>query len=217
VFDLDDTLISRQEAFRRYSERFYDDRPAMHGTPRTEAVATMVGWDNRGEFSRIEYFGLVKDRWPAVEDVPDLVEHYWPGLAGAVEIDPEITTFLKELSAAGVPWGILTNGPSKMQRSKLRNTRLENLADFAIVPSEFNEQKPSGPAFQTVLQRAGTAAAETLMVGDNPNTDIIGAQNTGMPTAWMRDGRSWRDVGAAIPAPTHEIDTVLELRPYLIG
>ncbi len=218
VFDLDDTLISRQEAFRRYSERFYDDRPAMHGTPRTDAVAMMAEWDTRGELGRIEYFEFVKDRWPSLEgDLLDLVEDYWPELAGAVELDQEVNAFLKALSDARVPWGILTNGPSRMQRGKLRNTRLEDLADFALVPSEFGEQKPSELAFQTALQRAGTTAAETLMVGDNPNTDIIGAQNIGMPTAWMRDGRSWRDVGAGIPMPSHQIDAVWELRPYLIG
>ncbi|MNR04675.1 putative HAD-hydrolase YfnB [compost metagenome] len=58
----------------------------------------------------------------------------------------------------------------------------------------------------------GIEASEGLMVGDNPLTDIKGANSVGMRTIWMNhDGL--RSRGDDIP--TYEITNLLEL-PELI-
>lgn len=49
--------------------------------------------------------------------------------------------------------------------------------------------KPHPLLFQMALNRLGAAAPECLMIGDRPDTDIVGAQRLGMRTALVRTGR----------------------------
>lgn len=128
--------------------------------------------------------------------------------------DPSSNEVLEQLNHAGVPWGILTNGQSKMQRRKTVKAELESLAPFILIPSEFDDQKPSPAVFQRAIEETGSLASETLFVGDNPMTDIRGAQSIGMPTAWMRAGKSGWTSGS--PEPDHIVDHVRELLPFLI-
>lgn len=48
--------------------------------------------------------------------------------------------------------------------------------------------KPNAPMYEIALDRLGTAASETLMVGDRIDTDITGAQALGMPTVLLFTG-----------------------------
>jgi putative hydrolase of the HAD superfamily len=101
-----------------------------------------------------------------------------------------------------------------MQRRKTVKAELESLAPFILIPSEFDDQKPSPAVFQRAIEETGSLASETLFVGDNPMTDIRGAQSIGMPTAWMRAGKSGWTSGS--PEPDHIVDHVRELLPFLI-
>lgn len=72
--------------------------------------------------------------------------------------------------------------------------------------------KPGPAMFQAALAAIGTAAAETLMIGDRLNTDIEGARNAGMQTALMLTGVSTREELAASPL---QPDAVFEDLPSL--
>ena len=52
--------------------------------------------------------------------------------------------------------------------------------------------KPNAPMFENALARLGTTAEQTLMIGDRIETDILGAQQIGMPTALVLTGVSTR-------------------------
>jgi len=215
VFDMDDTVISRADAFQRYLERFYREHEALHGTPIQPALDLMTQWDCRGDNDKIEYFGKVKAEWPGLEETIDvLIDQFWGLLAEEVEPDHSSNEVLGQLNQAGVPWGIVTNGQSKMQRRKTVRAGLIPLAPFILVPSEFGDQKPSPAVFIKAVEETGSFASETLFVGDNPVTDIRGAQSIGMPTAWMKAGRTEWDGGT--PEPDHQIDHIRELLPFLI-
>lgn len=56
--------------------------------------------------------------------------------------------------------------------------------------------KPEPFLFETALRRLGTPAAETLMVGDQVETDIVGAARVGMPTALVLSGVSMAEEAA---------------------
>ncbi len=58
--------------------------------------------------------------------------------------------------------------------------------------------KPESPLFNEALQRLGTSAAETVVIGDNPNTDALGAIRLGM--RFLLIGRGDR---ADAPDPEH--------------
>jgi putative hydrolase of the HAD superfamily len=69
--------------------------------------------------------------------------------------------------------------------------------------------KPDARMFAALCAMAGVPAEEILHVGDDPITDVVGARQAGMQTAWLnRDARSW-PAGLAPPART--ISTLAEI------
>jgi putative hydrolase of the HAD superfamily len=95
------------------------------------------------------------------------------GAAGAV----------RELRAAGLRVGVLTNGPSRMQRRKLDVIGMTEAVDAICVSEELGAAKPDPRAFAVAAERLGAAAGETAMVGDNVVADIGGALDAGYALA----------------------------------
>lgn len=102
-------------------------------------------------------------------------DHFRPehGLAeGALEA-------LRYLKANGFILGVLSNrdrpfGP------ELDELGLGPYLDFFLAGGEVDAFKPGPEIFQHTLQRTGTAAAETVYVGDNYFADVVGARRAGL-------------------------------------
>jgi HAD superfamily hydrolase (TIGR01458 family) len=72
--------------------------------------------------------------------------------------------------------------------------------------------KPSIGFFQLALAELGLPAGEVVVVGDDPETDVIGGRAAGCRTALVRTGKSSADHGvAAGPAPDLTLESVREL------
>jgi putative hydrolase of the HAD superfamily len=93
---------------------------------------------------------------------------------------PDADTVLAELRSAGIRLGIVTNGYSEVQHSKIRHHGLEPKVDFVLVSEDAGSHKPDRGIFEKALEHAGTAPHETVFVGDTPHTDIEGARAIGM-------------------------------------
>lgn len=50
--------------------------------------------------------------------------------------------------------------------------------------------KPGDLMFRMAMERCGSTAATTVMIGDNPSTDIVGARNLSMRAVWISNGRA---------------------------
>lgn len=77
--------------------------------------------------------------------------------------------------------------------------------------------KPEPLLYEMALEQLGCSAAECLMVGDRPDTDIAGAQRLGMWTALVRTGRfapgrAWLDEQ---PAPDVDVADLEQLMAQL--
>ncbi|MBO4380143.1 MAG: HAD family hydrolase, partial [Muribaculaceae bacterium] len=69
------------------------------------------------------------------------------------------------------------NGFSGVQERKLKNAGLK--VDVVVLSDEIDINKPDRRLFDYALQKSGATAEESLMVGDNPLTDIAGAIKAG--------------------------------------
>ena len=72
---------------------------------------------------------------------------------------------------------MVSNGFSGVQERKLKNASLE--VDVVVLSDEIDINKPDRRLFDYALQKSGATAEESLMVGDNPLTDILGALSAG--------------------------------------
>lgn len=86
---------------------------------------------------------------------------------------------------------VLTNGPTDVQRAKLRASGLERYFHVVAVSSESGCGKPEARAFLLACERLGVGIEDAVMVGDSLERDVAGARRVGMRCIWLnRDGRS---------------------------
>ncbi|WP_343485498.1 YjjG family noncanonical pyrimidine nucleotidase [Allomuricauda sp. d1] len=75
---------------------------------------------------------------------------------------------------------IITNGFTEIQYKKLKNADIHHYFDQIIDSETAGVKKPHPKIFEVALDRAGVSPEKTLMVGDNLEADILGAQAMGM-------------------------------------
>ncbi|UTR15731.1 HAD family hydrolase [Salipaludibacillus sp. LMS25] len=107
---------------------------------------------------------------------------------------------------------MLTNGSPELQNTKLTITpELTPFFDEIIISGEFGKGKPDRAIFDYALKVMDVNARDTLMVGDNLNTDILGANETGITSVWLnRFNREENHI-----QPDYEIEQLMELFPLL--
>ena len=101
---------------------------------------------------------------------------------------------LRHLRESGVRTGLLTNGPSWMQRRKVELLGLEAELDAIGISEELGASKPDPAAFTATLELLASAPDETVMVGDHLDWDVRGALAAGMRGAvWVAGDEEERE------------------------
>lgn len=80
---------------------------------------------------------------------------------------------------------LLTNGFEKSQRGKLHSSHLDGYFENIITSEISNSAKPRKEIFDYALKKVGGTAEQSLMLGDNLEADIGGAQNVGMDCVFV--------------------------------
>jgi putative hydrolase of the HAD superfamily len=203
-FDLDDTLIgyaeAEQAALRSSCLLAARLNPAIHaitfahaiydiyktrfayGTPGYTELASLP----IGEFRRrlteaaLRQIGVTPD--PSL--VPCLMAAYDTAEAASLKAFPEAKETLAQLRPH-FKLGVITNGPSTLQRAKLAALALDGFFDAIIVDTEFGHPKPDPRIFAHAAQRFSLAPESLLFVGNSLAYDITGARCAGWISVWM--------------------------------
>lgn len=123
---------------------------------------------------------------------------------------PLFADSLPFLAAVGVPICLVSDADSDTIDAVLDHHGIK--VDGVVTSEDARAYKPRPEPFQLALQRLGMTPADVIHVGDSPASDIIGANELGIDTAFLqRDGRS---LPAHVTA-THTIDSLTALLPLL--
>lgn len=77
---------------------------------------------------------------------------------------------------------IITNGFLDTQTSKIKSARIEKYFKTLVTSECANSRKPSREIFEYSLLKASALKETSIMIGDNPKTDISGARDVGLKT-----------------------------------
>lgn len=113
-----------------------------------------------------------------------------------------------------VPIAILSNADDAFLLPVLERNGLSNAFVTVLSSEEARMYKPATRIFELMLERLGTPAAETLMVGDTLLDDIYGAHVAGMPGAWVN--RYGVPMNGRV-APMCELRSLEDLLPIVAG
>lgn len=114
-----------------------------------------------------------------------------------------------------VKMGIITNGFTALQQVRLQRTGFRDDFDLLVISEQVGHAKPHPAIFNYALEKMGNPSRErVLMVGDNPDSDILGGINAGLKTCWLNaDGR---EKPAAI-TPDWQVSSLHELQSILFA
>ena len=80
---------------------------------------------------------------------------------------------------------LITNGFSKTQELKLKNSGIDKFFLECITSEKSNSMKPKKEIFDFALQITGAKLEESIMFGDNLHADIKGANDAGMDSVFV--------------------------------
>ena len=103
---------------------------------------------------------------------------------------------------------LITNGSPQLQNTKLEITpEIAPYFDEIIISGAFGKGKPDPSIFEHALNIADVKKEDVLMVGDNLNTDILGATRAGIKSVWInRENGTPKEV-----IPTYEIQNLHDI------
>ena len=189
LFDFDGTLSDRQLnaylAFKDFLKDYFDtsDRMFFEGV-----VQDMVYCDMNGTMPieyRIKPFAF---KYHMDERFEKAYLDFWlPHMHDYTYLREETDEVLTELKKR-YKIGIITNGDSFSQHSKLTRTGVERYADEVIVSGDIEYDKPDRRIFEEMARRLDVRCDECIYVGDTFSYDIYGAYNAGMVPVWI-----WND------------------------
>lgn len=107
---------------------------------------------------------------------------------------------------------MLTNGSSQLQHLKLSlSPELAPYFDHIVISGEFGEGKPSENIFKYALNLLEVDKREAVMIGDNPNTDILGAVRSDIDSIWINHhNKKLEEI-----TPTFEVKRLKEVLPII--
>lgn len=202
LFDLDDTLVDRTAAYRRWVAGFASGTEMS--TSDLDVLYDVDLWDVDlpHQLRRIHgYFDID-------EDFDAFWARFRDGYPRYARCTPSTIRGLTRIRDRGWKVVVVTNGPTENQTEKIRLSGLHRYIDGWVVSETEGVEKPAIGIFE--------AAARTVdrplsiggwMVGDNQSADISGGAAAGLSTIWLSHGRS---LDPELTTPDHVITNIDE-------
>ena len=143
-------------------------------------------------------------------EVSDLFLDFCSSKPGVIEGAHELMDYLKR---KGYKIHMTSNGFHEVQYKKLAACGLRDYFDTIILSEDAGTNKPSPLFFDYALKQTGAQRESTLMLGDNLQTDILGALSAGIDAMlfnrWNVDIKNCPQVPSFIVNNLKEIMKVL--------
>lgn len=177
VFDLDDTLFAERD-FCRSGFRFLASRvKSLLGTWPENLVAEM----EEALENRQSPFNVFEDRLAPLfreRNIPfslnDFISEYRAHCPESLSLLPQVEETLMALSSKKIVMGLITDGRSVTQRSKIEALAIQKFfpPENILISEEIGFDKTSPEPF-AFFMRKYPEAREFVYVGDNPSKDFL--------------------------------------------
>ena len=223
--DFDDTLydtrgnavIALSETFEAFHlERYFADPQTFYDAYWWANIDLWTRY-SKGEITR-DYLIVERFRRPLSEgkgmevtealclEMSDRFLDFCASKPGVIDGAHELMDYLKQ---RGYRMHMTSNGFHEVQYKKLAACGMRDYFDTIILSENAGVNKPSPAFFDYALRQSGASRETTLMIGDNLQTDILGALNAGIDALLFN---RWEvDVRESPQAPTFVVDHLRDI------
>ena len=227
--DFDDTLydthgnavIALEETFEAFHlERYFTDAQVFYDAYWWANIDLWTRYA-KGEITR-DYLIVERFRRPLSEgqglevtealclEMSDKFLDYCASKPGVIEGAHELMDYLK---GRGYRMHMTSNGFHEVQYKKLAACGLRDYFDTIILSEDAGVNKPSPLYFDYAFKVSGASKETTLMIGDNLQTDIMGALNAGIDA--MLFNRWDADTSDCQQKPTFVVNNLKDIMEIL--
>ncbi|MCG8671133.1 MAG: HAD-IA family hydrolase [Pseudomonadales bacterium] len=177
LFDLDGTLIDTAPDFVRTLNLMLEEK--NKAPLPASAIRQQV---SNGARAMVELgFGL-KEGEPGFKELwQQFLDMYYDRLAVDTQVFPGLNSLLEQLEAKQVPWGIVTNKPSRFTIPLLEQLALSERCAVAICPDDVTHRKPHPEPIYKACSAINADPSNTIYIGDHVR-DIESGKNAGNVT-----------------------------------
>lgn len=189
LFDLDGTLLNRDESVKMFINSQYDRLNKQVGhIPKEKYVTRFIELDNRGYVWKDKVYQQLVDEFNIVKITSDeLLQDYISEFKNNCVPFANLTQMLLELKSNNILLGMITNGYGQFQMDNIKALGIERYFDAILVSEWEGIKKPDPQIFKRALNQLKVSPTASLFVGDHPDNDVKAAQNVGMKGIWKRD------------------------------
>lgn len=189
LFDLDDTLLNRDQAidnmFLMILEKCYED---VGHSVKTVMLLKFKEYDHReyGKNDKIKVLEPFFDEFTPTYRMPrNKIQDFWDNnFPLCFSIDQNTINIVNTIKRH-VKVAIITNGATQRQKAKILNTDLNSCFDTILISEEVGISKPDKRIFELALNKLNVKPEDVLFVGDDIEKDIGGCQSANIKGIWF--------------------------------
>lgn len=207
LFDLDGTLLNRDESLKLFADRQYDRLFHFIGhISKDDYTTRFIHLDSRGYVWKDKvYSQLVEEFRIAKITSEELLQDYLENFKYCCVPFDNLLLMLEGLKERSMLIGMITNGYGQFQMDNIKALGIESYFQAILVSEWEGIKKPDSQIFLRATEKLGVLPSECLFIGDHPENDVQSAKNVGMMGIWKKDVQ-WTDVPA-----DYEVDDLMEI------
>lgn len=195
IFDADNTLIDHKECekqalqylFTKIGENYIDEyqnvfRPLDRELWNNVALnKSKIPSEQIPEYRFKVFFEKLHIKYDDYKNANEIFKY---GLEHFSGLTPNAKEILEYLSSKDYKLYVISDGLTKLQKSRIVNCKIDYYFTDIIVSEEVGASKPNPIIFNTLLKRNNLNSKDVIMVGDSLEKDIQGAKNANIRTIW---------------------------------
>ena len=188
IFDLDNTLLDfmkmKEVAVKSAIKGMIEAGLEIDEQKSYEDIISIYeefGWENQKVFDVFlnKSIGYVDNKFLAAGIVA-----YRRAREASLLAYPNVNRTLVGLTKLGIKLAVVSDAPSREAWMRIYYLNLYHFFDAVITFDDSGERKPSSKPFEMALNKLKLEAEDSLMIGDWPERDVVGAKQIGMRTAF---------------------------------
>jgi HAD superfamily hydrolase (TIGR01549 family) len=187
IFDLDNTIydynychnIALESVFTIINKKFNIDIKLLNDS--YNKISSFLKFDlnnTASSHNKFIYFKKLFEKFNLNLDLLNITNQtYWDTFLNNMKCYDHLIEFIKWNKNLNIKIGILTDYQLEYQIIKLKQLNLTKYIDVILTSEEIGIEKPSNYPFLSILNKMNLKYHQVIMIGDNYEKDINGANN----------------------------------------